>query len=285
MSGAVAAVYHLVCPRLVEGSMRAGQTLRRRTSTVPPLRKVVLGLALAVFIVLVLAPSALAQCDCGDMEGPMPGMKAKAWLQGVATSPLMWGLAGIGVAGLAFVAWRLGWVSRGAAAFLLFSRFQGDDLEDHPTRSRIVDRLRESPGVGTRALADLAEVNAATLLYHLEILARFGRVKSQRLGRQRVWYLTQAPRPDLRRAAMLSVPARKQLYDLIQASPGSTQAELARRMGLSAATIHHHLYELADAGLVELRRDGSRQRCFATGTPVSVETTDASRSRGAASLG
>lgn len=230
------------------------------------MRLIWLGLV-GVAALTLLATGTEAQCDCGDMEHQSPVDMFRTVGGKVVASPVTWGVMGLGLLGLGAWSWRVGWIPRAIGALALWSRFDAEELDDHPTRSRVLDLLRAHPGTPTRDLADLAGLNNGTLLYHLEILSRFGLVNSQRVGRERAWYLTKGARPDLRRVATLSVPTRRQLFDLIQATPGSTQAGLARTTGLSAATIHHHLQALAEADLVELRRDGARVLCFPVASP------------------
>lgn len=202
------------------------------------------------------------RCDCGDKEDQSPGGVLKKFSADAARSPITWGVLGLSLVGVGVLGWRGGWLPRAAAGLALWSRIDADELDDHPTRSRILVLLGTRPGATTQDLAELGSLNAGTLLYHLEILARFGLVNSQRVGRERLWYLAGAPKPDLQRLAPLAVPVRQTLLDMIQGTPGATQADLARLTGLSAPTIHHHVRILAQAGLVELRREGATMRCF-----------------------
>ena len=218
----------------------------------------VVGLA-SLFLAL---PTGSSQCDCGDMDHASPTEALRQMGKGVATSPITWGVFGLGFAGLGTLAWRAGWIPRLGAALALWSRFDAEDVEDHPTRSRLLGLLAAHPGASTHDLTDLSGCNRATLLYHLEIMARFGLVNSQRIGRERAWYVVRGGKPDLRRIAVLAVPARARLLDLITATPGLSQADLARLTGLSPATIHHHVEAMVESGLVTVRREGARVLCF-----------------------
>ncbi|MBI2078548.1 MAG: helix-turn-helix domain-containing protein [Euryarchaeota archaeon] len=230
----------------------------------PVLRLTWLGLvALAAFAI----PAATAadepmQCDCGDMAHKSPADMVRGLAVDVATSPLTWGVLGVGLLGAGVWAWKAGGIPKVAAALALWSRFDADELDEHPTRSRILALLQSHPGSSTRGLAEVAELNAGTLLYHLEILASFGLVNSQRVGRERAWYLTRGAKPDLERRAILAAPARQRLLTLVEETPGLAQSDLARVTGLSLATVHHHVQALARGGLLELRRERGRLLCF-----------------------
>ncbi len=45
------------------------------------------------------------------------------------------------------------------------------------------------------------------------------------------------------------------------AAPGCLLGDFFKRLGIGAPTVSHHLKELADAGLIELHRDGRQVRC------------------------
>lgn len=54
----------------------------------------------------------------------------------------------------------------------------------------------------------------------------------------------------------LADPTRLKIYEKIAAYPDIFCGTLVEEFGLSPATVSHHLKVLADAGLIETRRDG-----------------------------
>ena len=44
-------------------------------------------------------------------------------------------------------------------------------------------------------------------------------------------------------------------------APGCLLGDFFKRLGIGAPTVSHHLRELADAGLIELHREGRQLRC------------------------
>ena len=63
---------------------------------------------------------------------------------------------------------------------------------------------------------------------------------------------------DLERVARaLADPKRFEILGLIAQSPEMSCAELIERVGLRQPTVSHHLKELAQAGLIETRREGT----------------------------
>ncbi|HLE96665.1 MAG TPA: helix-turn-helix domain-containing protein [Candidatus Thermoplasmatota archaeon] len=219
-----------------------------------------------------LAPGAAAkpmhECDCDHGASPTPAES----LVDAASSP--GGLAaGVAVAG------GLGWVGarrlRGLPlvppAVAAWTRLGPSDVVRHPTRARLLTLVRERPGAPTADLVIAASLNEATALHHLETLERARFVKSLRVGRDRLWFEAGAERPDAPTLAALHAPTRRELLDAVHRRPGVTQADLARELGLTRATLSHHVRHLRDAGLLQARRDGLRIRLYA------VRETDSPR--------
>ncbi|MGQ0537164.1 MAG: winged helix-turn-helix transcriptional regulator [Methanobacteriota archaeon] len=64
---------------------------------------------------------------------------------------------------------------------------------------------------------------------------------------------------------------RKEIYEIVTASPGVTISEVARRSGVSHSTAAYHLGRLADLGLAVASGDGNRVRYFRNGGRVTDE--------------
>jgi ArsR family transcriptional regulator len=54
----------------------------------------------------------------------------------------------------------------------------------------------------------------------------------------------------------LADPTRLMIYEAIAASSHMNCGQIASRQGVTPATVSHHLKTLADAGLIECRREG-----------------------------
>lgn len=170
--------------------------------------------------------------------------------------------AGAAAAGSAYGGWRaLRWLA--PLAVPLYARLRGHELTRHPKRAALLALLRERPGLTTRDLVVSTRMNQGTILHHLRALERGGLVRSKRVGRERAWADKAAGRLDRPTLDTLREPMRARIVEALRQAPGLTQRELARALGLSPATVSHHLGALKDAGLVTVRREGVRARCFA----------------------
>jgi predicted transcriptional regulator len=91
------------------------------------------------------------------------------------------------------------------------------------------------------------------------VLEREGFVKTARDGMFKRFYPEKA-----------SIPRRKSEFSAIQeivlenvsSSPGITQNELARKMGVSSQVVNYHVRNLVNAGVLRLEREGRVTRCF-----------------------
>jgi len=116
---------------------------------------------------------------------------------------------------------------------------------------KLLRRIRRHPGI---ALAELKLVTGRSgffLATQLRALERMGMIKSIRDGRRRRFYYVVPNDGDQSRAEEL----RRSIVRLVDYTPGMTEAQIARSLGLSQQLTNYHLRRLVDAGLL------SRSRC------------------------
>lgn len=214
-------------------------------------------------LVAILPGAVVAQdhrCDCGTQElDPVSSTLGRS-MTGTEVA-----LAAAGLSGLGAAAWIAGLHRRIILPLVpLWTRLSPHTITRHPARRRILEAIRKTPGITTVELVLETGINEGTLLYHLRVLDKASFVRSLKLGRELVWFEPgSTPMPqDPARLVALHAPGRRIMVEAISRAPGLTQAELSRRLGLSKATTHYHLQELAAAGLVEFKREGARVRCY-----------------------
>ena len=74
----------------------------------------------------------------------------------------------------------------------LFARLRRNDILDLDTRRRVLDILRERPGIHFRELLRTASLGSGTLSYHLYVLEREGFVIARRDGMYRRFFAATA---------------------------------------------------------------------------------------------
>lgn len=148
----------------------------------------------------------------------------------------------------------------GAAILLwfLYRRLSRDDLLDNDLRSAILDRAARDPGIHASELARQLDVAVTTILYHGRLLDEHGLVILRRSNGQIAFLDPEAASCEVERELVctLRTPAKRRVLQAIRDAPGSSMADLARRLDRARTTVKHHVDELREAGLV--RDDGTR---------------------------
>lgn len=165
--------------------------------------------------------------------------------------------------------WGLRWLAKRLLPFavVLYARIRKVDLAEHPARAALLGWIRELPGITTADLVARTRLNKGTALHHLRTLQRAGLARSSRVGRDRAWTLPGAAPLDAPAQQALHARSRALILEIATARPGVSQAELARELGLTRATVAHHVAALREAGLLDVRREGLRTGCHARAGP------------------
>lgn len=140
-----------------------------------------------------------------------------------------------------------------------FSRIEDGELAQHPARRQALDFITANPGCNLQELRQTLGLAWGTTVYHMARLEKSGLVAVRHIAGQRThWPLGGAPPP-----ATLP-PTSRALASLVQARPGLDQGELARLVGVGAATACKQLARLESAGWVLAQRDGRSRRYVGT---------------------
>ncbi|HEX2066535.1 MAG TPA: helix-turn-helix domain-containing protein [Candidatus Thermoplasmatota archaeon] len=181
---------------------------------------------------------------------------------------------------LAVLTGGMGGVRRAATALLglaplgLFSRIGEDELLENPVRRRILDAIRDSPGLCIGGLSSRAGVAWGTAVYHLHRLERSGAIVSVRSGYARRYFAANTPASRHRvGVAALAHPTAQRIAHLVHGRPGIDQSGLCRELGLQNPAASKHLGRFKALGLVTEQRAG-RSRLY-QGTPALEEALTA----------
>jgi predicted transcriptional regulator len=116
---------------------------------------------------------------------------------------------------------------------------------------KILRRIRRRPGIALAELKSVTERSGFFLATQLRALEKKGMIRSIRDGRRQRFYYAVPNEGDQSRAEEL----RGSILRLVDCTPGMTEAQIARSLGLSQQLTNYHLRRLVDAGLL------SRFRC------------------------
>jgi predicted transcriptional regulator len=136
-----------------------------------------------------------------------------------------------------------------------------DDLLALPTRRRLYDVVRQSPGIGGREVQREAGTGWGETVYHLERLTEAHLLHRERAGHQDHYFVAQVPLADRGLLRVVRSPSARRLLVALLETPNRTVPVLSERTGLSSGRISVHLGRLAELGLLRTGRS-ERFRTF-----------------------
>lgn len=124
------------------------------------------------------------------------------------------------------------------------------------TRARLLDAIRQAPGIHKSQLCDVAGTKWSTASYHLERLQKQGLIRTQVVGKRLMIYPETMGFGDAMLLRARRDPVRADILDQLHQGPvGLT--ELARRSNVTRKVMRRHLSTLMRVGLVH-RAPGHR---------------------------
>jgi DNA-binding transcriptional ArsR family regulator len=147
-----------------------------------------------------------------------------------------------------------------------FSRIEDDQLTAHPARRAALEVIQANPGATIQDIQQALGLAWGTTVHHLRRLDRAGLIAVRRDGARRGhWPLGQAPPRDGLSTADRAVAA------LVKSSPGLTQKDIARLVGVGAPAACKRLGRLEEGGLVTQVREGRSRLYVPTGRLLALD--------------
>jgi predicted transcriptional regulator len=133
-------------------------------------------------------------------------------------------------------------------------------------RSRIYEYIKNTPGSHLRRISKELEIALGDTQHHLNTLEKSGSIKSKRMGMYKVYFSVSIleGRDESILATLQQETPREIILCLVE-KPGSTQGEIAVRIGFSSPTINWHMSKLIEIGLVSRQRDRQSVRYYIKG--------------------
>lgn len=175
------------------------------------------------------------------------------------------GALGLGLTGLAAVAWpRLRrWFTGPLVG--LYHRIDRDELLEHPTRERIYEIAGEDPGIHFAELRRRTDTARGNLDHHLRRMVDEGLLEERSLAGYRcVFQRGRVPEDVMRAAGCVRSKTARRVLAAVARSPGATAAALARSLDVARSTVSYHVGSLVEAGLVDREPEGASTRLRAT---------------------
>jgi predicted transcriptional regulator len=170
-----------------------------------------------------------------------------------ATDPVPAGNPAMLLFALVMFASLVGGMSTEPATYLIASWSIDRSLRTVSTDvgEKLLRRIRRRPGIALAELKLVTERSGFFVATQLRALERMGMIRSIRDGRRQRFYYVVPKDGDQSHAEEL----RRSIVRLVDYTPGITEAQIARSLGLSQQLTNYHLRRLVDAGLL------SRFRC------------------------
>lgn len=140
-------------------------------------------------------------------------------------------------------------------ALPLFSRFRKEGVLDNKNRYLIHGLIIDHPGIHFAGICEEFELPLGVATYHLDVLEREHYVRSARDGRFKRFYSTDTKIPD---AKLRKTPeeVREAVLDIVRASPGISQKELVRELGIDRETVGYHVRVLIKDDQLAAKKKG-----------------------------
>ncbi len=136
-----------------------------------------------------------------------------------------------------------------------YTRLRRQDIEGHEARQEILDRLRASPGMSLSTIIGEVGDPRSTVMYHLRVLEKEGLVRSDRDGRNRLYYtgsVTVHPAFHLEDA----------IVEAVLRDPGADISKVARELKTSKQLVSYHVQKLQESGRLWVEREGRRKALY-----------------------
>ncbi len=124
-------------------------------------------------------------------------------------------------------------------------------------RDIVFKYIKNYPGSHLRKISKELSLGMGDTQHHLKFLENMGVVRSRRMRMYKVYYdvsIIEGRQESI--LAVLRQETSRAILLYLEETPGATQGELAKHLGLTSPTINWHMARLIEIGLVYNRKDG-----------------------------
>lgn len=145
----------------------------------------------------------------------------------------------------------------------LYTKLKRENVLDHETRGMIRGYVIANPGDHFNAIKKALGLKNGTLAHHLSILERESFVRSVRDGKYRRFF------PVGARVSEGAFPTKieKLILEILEETPGRTQKEIARRLGVSQPAVSYHVRKLEKLDMIIAKKHRIALRYYVNNSP------------------
>lgn len=131
-------------------------------------------------------------------------------------------------------------------------------------RDDILEFINANPGSTISDIERHLKINRSTIRFHLKILQTYNKIKSFRKGKIVMLFKNSYKYTDTDKkvAFFLRNDTGKSILISILHEPGITNQDLTQTFHLDKSTLHWHINDMHNEGLVDLKNDGKYKRYF-----------------------
>jgi predicted transcriptional regulator len=150
----------------------------------------------------------------------------------------------------------------------LYVKRDRDKTLDNFIRGQIFGFIQANPGTHYNFIKRALNLNNGALAYHLNVLENEKHIFSQNDGVYRRFYPREARIPIINGNDGITYThvqlnkTQDKIIKLIQKKPGLTQKEIAKQLSKSNQMINYNINSMTQLGLIELRREGNKTKCY-----------------------
>ncbi|MEW5759791.1 MAG: winged helix-turn-helix transcriptional regulator, partial [Candidatus Thermoplasmatota archaeon] len=141
----------------------------------------------------------------------------------------------------------------------LYSRKAEDEILDNEIRGKIYLYILSNPGASYGMIKRGIAVGNGTLTYHLQVLQQWNQIDAKNDGIFKRFY----PK-DMKVVCgyLGGLSVREKIINIIKASPGISQNEIARRIGMSKQVVNYHIRILVMENKLRVLGKGRKSACY-----------------------
>jgi parallel beta-helix repeat protein len=169
----------------------------------------------------------------------------------------------IGAGLAAFLSTEVGKFALLALIVPLYMKLRKSRILDHYDRGRVFQYIELNPGEHYNQIKRDMGLPNGSLVHHLTVLEKGGKIKSRKDGRFRRFYTkeTQVPRYD----GGVLTEVQKRIVDAVKDIPGVTQKEVASLLGVHQSSVSYQMSRLEERGLIKVEKKGRKVHYYYVG--------------------
>ena len=147
---------------------------------------------------------------------------------------------------------------------LLSYKWLSRDPLNNNIRLRILEYIKQNPGVRFSNIVKETGINRGTTLYHLGVLKHFDMIIKFKSGSYTLYFQNNGMFSSREKIVSLALqePTQRHIIDFLSKNEGATRGEIAKALDLSGSTITWHIAILKKYAIVQIEKDGAKKKHY-----------------------